>query len=364
MITGEFIELACKDKSCAPPPVGTGGSKPSVGGVQSMDRLISNYPPTWVMSLSPKLRIPNKAITSGELRNEVQVASALRLGAQLSGKVDWDEFKGYESLPMSPGDYRRFVGKLRSIDDLPVGAFTRLDDDAYQTAFEEGRVGEFAADFERTIGFPFETVLAAGVSHAWIMGAGVEPTKLMQMQRVAAEILPQNGETAPADIKNFDGTPMPQDATWIPEGAMRTVLKQVYDNTQTDLTERGVDEVTLVRGVRLPGPGPAPVFGVAKEPEVVDVRLRPLSSYATRFESTAGFWAKGTRDKDHPAIIVTRVPRKYVFATPYQGPASWDESEVTVLGGTHRSTVYAFSSTVQPSNIMNWDTEIDPTLDT
>lgn len=28
MITGKFVELACTDKSCAPPPVGTGGSKP------------------------------------------------------------------------------------------------------------------------------------------------------------------------------------------------------------------------------------------------------------------------------------------------------------------------------------------------
>jgi hypothetical protein len=40
MITGGFVELACNDRSCAPPPVGTGGSKSSSG---SSDSVIGAY---------------------------------------------------------------------------------------------------------------------------------------------------------------------------------------------------------------------------------------------------------------------------------------------------------------------------------
>lgn len=360
MITGEFVELACTDRSCAPPPVGTGGSKPSVGGVQDMDRLISDYEGSASTVLSPKLRVPNVGVTNTRLRDEVKVANALRLGSQLRGKVDWDEFKGYDSMPMSPGDYASFVGRMRTDSAAAArGAeppFT-MRPGAYQKAFEEGRVREFADEFEKTMGFPFETVLADGVSHAWIMGAGVEPTKLVQMQRVAAEILPQNGDPAPADIKNFDETLMPKDATWIPEGAMRTVMRQIYDNTQADLAERGVDEVTLVRGVRLPGGMPE-----TREAEV-DVQMRPLSSYATNHMATIPFLPPRDPDNMHAATIITKVPRKYVFATPYQGPASWDESEVTVLGGTHRSTLIEWSDSLERSELVEFRDAVNARLD-
>lgn len=323
-----------------------------------MDRLIAKHETSDSIRLSPKLRIPNMSAYNHTLRDEVKLNSALRLGSQLRGKINWDDF-GPGSAPMAPFEYERLVQRLKAFNGMSNGDLgPSLNASAYHAAFQDGRVREFAKVFKNSVGVPFETVLADGVSYAWIMGPGVYPDRLVQMHRVAAEILPHKGEIAPYDIPNFDGSPTPKDAVWIPEDAMRKVMRQMYDNTQKDLAERGVDEVTLVRGVRLPGRGPDQM------PHVSDVRLRPLSSYATRFESTAQFWAKGTTGVDHAAIVVTKVPRKYVFSTPYQGAASWDESEVTVLGGTHRSTVYEFSTKVLPSNIMHWEDTVDSTLDT
>jgi hypothetical protein len=358
MITGTFIEFACADKSCAPPPVGTGGSKPSVGGVNYMDELVSRFGVGIETSdsyrMTPKLRVPNMGRAFNmELRGHVWDASMRRLGEQLEGKIDWSKFKGYGSLPISPGDYQHRIGQLVQQPPDSVGKA------AYQRAFEEGTVAEFAAKFKSVTGVPFETVLAVGVSHAWIMGPGVYPERIMQMHRVAADVLPQNGKHASPDILELDGTPIPKDASWIPEDAMRTVMKQMYENTQADLAERGIDEVTLVRGFRAPGDGSNGVSDV-------DVQLRPLSSYTTRFNGTIPFWGdKGTTGGvDHPVVVVTKVPRKYIFATPYQGPASWDESEVTVLGGTFPSRAYTSDSSRLTSELVSeWNTQVTSELD-
>ena len=94
----------------------------------------------------------------------------------------------------------------------------------------------------------------------------------------------------------------------------------MYTDTQRELANHGIKEVTVYRGMKT----------ASKEiklgQSLVDAayKMNPLSSFSTSFSMAKAFgkW-----------VFATSVPAERIFSWPHTGPGCNDEKELLVIGG-------------------------------
>jgi len=147
------------------------------------------------------------------------------------------------------------------------------------------------------------------------------------------------------------------------EQELRALARAQYTATQNYLAEQGVDFVTVVRGMQLPG-------DPAGKPESLSITSHAISSYSLDSETAASFAGGGESDageeggvgyedaemnRDPPpassapapsreggVVLVQTLPRQAIFGVPMSSLGTAYEQEVVVLGGAGSArTVYA-----------------------
>lgn len=101
------------------------------------------------------------------------------------------------------------------------------------------------------------------------------------------------------------------------------VINEIYRDTQAQLKDAGVKEVTLFRGMSVP-----------HDIEIGDINLKmnPISSFSMHYDTAAGFaGAEGLKDRKS-AVIVAKVPSERIFAIAARGMGCLTEAEVIVTG--------------------------------
>lgn len=322
MITGEFVELACKDRSCAPPPVGTGGSRPSTGSVPTAADVIDKRSASL---LSPKLGLPvrslvevstEEAVDSVMAQGIVKRAAYAQIGEQLKGKIDWKTDINDPSVLWSADffmmGHHYGKGDPKALGDMEAFSLRM------RAAYENGKFDEMAEMFYEETGSRLESVMVAHLNAQWVEANHYYDTP-RHMTAVTGNVL--------ADRMNGESVPSDNTGSYMSDRAMGVIVKQVYENTQQRLRERGVKEVTLLRGVPT-----VTTKGNVMIPEdgEVEVQLRALSPYTTSSKIARSFAG---------SVLVTRVPAEQVFSVADSGIGSFGEGEVVVLGGTYPSLV-------------------------
>jgi hypothetical protein len=100
------------------------------------------------------------------------------------------------------------------------------------------------------------------------------------------------------------------------------VANIIYNDTQTQLKEAGVEKVTLFRGMTVP-----------RHIKTGDLNLdmNPLSSFAMNY-TTASTFSTEENQLGHSAVVLAEVPRERIFSLATQGLGCLTESEVLVTG--------------------------------
>lgn len=338
------LEFACKDKSCAPPPVGTGGSVPTTAN-DRMSRAVSHVGAIDNAVFSPKLGLADDDVdmTAGVLARThaaLHVGAARTIGADIAGEIDWTEITdgrwiadGWMDM-MSDSEYAsNEVHSGSSYDD----AVKRTDvAQGIRDDIMHGNYADAAATMKK-YGVTPEEVIAYKLISDWNRQ---NEEMCMRLRERAATVLPmQDGGHVPeSDVlagmheisrSGFERN-LKRSRDGVPDDVLDATLKAVYASTQKVLRDSGVTEVTVARGVSFFDPEPF-VGGKFKQPQV-DVRLRGLSSY-TGSGTTAREFAGGGM------VIITKVPASQVMSTALTGFGTVGEAEVVVLGGTYRSTL-------------------------
>lgn len=126
----------------------------------------------------------------------------------------------------------------------------------------------------------------------------------------------------------------------------RVFLREMYNETQAELSAAGISELTVVRGMVVPAgtfagvweqgiAGPEHLVDVVRT-GVTDVNLQPMSSFSTSFMTASSFAAFGESDG---VVTTMKVPASRVLATPLTGFGCLHEAEVVVLGGTGKAVI-------------------------
>lgn len=125
---------------------------------------------------------------------------------------------------------------------------------------------------------------------------------------------------------------------------IRKCLREMYNQTQQYLSERGVDYVTLYRGAHFSEipKGSTYVFREVGEELVAEfgkVQFQPLSSFSTSVNGAGSF----ARTFHHNTVVAVRVPRERIMSTAQTGFGCKDEAEMVVLGGVEDCRAVAWN---------------------
>ena len=102
---------------------------------------------------------------------------------------------------------------------------------------------------------------------------------------------------------------------------MRVLLRQMYDDTQAVLSEAGVDEVTLYRGIhRIEAP--------------LETELRQPIASMTVDRTRAEVYARVTADRPYAAVEEVTIPASQILSTGSTGLGFNNISEVVILGAS------------------------------
>ena len=111
----------------------------------------------------------------------------------------------------------------------------------------------------------------------------------------------------------------------------RQIADKMYADTQAWFRDKGVDRVTLFRGMILPADQvpDRDTVGVVRS----DLKMNSLSAYSWQF-GTARIFAGSDPHNENliGAVVATTVPASQVFSTPHTGIGSYDEAEAVVIG--------------------------------
>lgn len=102
------------------------------------------------------------------------------------------------------------------------------------------------------------------------------------------------------------------------------MLRSVYGRTQAELKKRGIDKVTVYRGLKKQRDT---ALGEYEVGDIVQVEANALSSWSlspVTAEKFAGY--------DGGRVLSTTVPASWVYSTPMTGPGCLNEEEIIVVG--------------------------------
>lgn len=320
-----MIVFACRSAACRPPGKngGTGGSLPSGGGgpnpgdahyIAGLAKA-AGVDESWGEDVSPKLGIIEEGHPPSALKNLIKQRGAERIGHQIEGKVDWTkDIKNPEDL-YDPYQYVTMSALKAKNGGRSTGSFNmehpEISNSRLRQAFEDGTVAEFAKTYKAVTGIPLETVVVATMQQAW--GGNFGGPLCREMMLSARRVLPMHG-----DVGQLASYWHERGSSPMSSGLVDRVMKHIYKNTQDDLKRRGVDEVTVIRGVRQS----APVGGEGQ------IQLRPVSSFCVSRGTASSFGGRG---------IQLTIPRDRILSTSSSGFGCSFEHEVLVLGGTYQA---------------------------
>lgn len=182
--------------------------------------------------------------------------------------------------------------------------------------------------------------LANSMIRGWADTSADESVDAVVMQKAVQE------EFGLSDAKTDH---FPKDPRYIRDmSAERAFVRAMYENTQKELADAGVERVTLMRGMH--------VEQALSSERDTTVQLQPASSFSSSPEIALGFATPVSR---HPVVIGISVPRSRILATAGTGFGCLKEREFVVLGGEVRARVLSVreSSPLKLRNYMFLDVE-------
>lgn len=224
----------------------------------------------------------------------------------------------------------------------------------------------------------------------WAGSSGDSKTDSIALQRAAASVfgLPTSVMTRLREYAEaHDTTDSVGGSAWEAATAqlksdrpfLEHFVKAMYDNTQTELTKRGIgphDRVLLQRGMHmdpLHAPhwalppyqlapnlaeldGGQPVYFTTDIPADRTIRLNPLSAWSSSESQARNFSQMGGTD-ERGLLISSYVPRERIFSLASStGIGCLNEEEIIVLGGRGRASVKWDSNWIDGSGSSSyWD---------
>jgi len=182
--------------------------------------------------------------------------------------------------------------------------------------------------------------LCRAVVDQWAMSSGDARPLSIGVQLAAYEQFMDRGLASNATVEHY----RVPDQTWATaelvakNPAVRAVLEAQYEATQAYLAERGISELTLLRGYRpTAADRETGIHDIpARQAATITTQLAPLSSFTTRDDVATGF-AEGGRDG---LVLMAKVPAREVFSLPFTGNGCLPEREVVVFGGYRTVRAY------------------------
>lgn len=157
-----------------------------------------------------------------------------------------------------------------------------------------------------------------GLVDGWSATAADNNAWALAMQRAVAEEFKQGAAPLKVFVGRDAGAIRDSKAIYEEKGAaLRAFVRAQYEETQRQLREQGITEVTLYRGMG----GARGAAGVTQEEMV----LQPASSFASDYDTARLFTGS------NPALIAVKVPADRILATPRSGWGSLREHEFVVL---------------------------------
>lgn len=246
-------------------------------------------------------------------------AAAVRLTRRLLGGDFGKVVKGL--LDVARGNTQGYSPEeLRALEVLELGNRLEVGLDLLTPRRVSGITPETSSVEEATRG------LAAGLIQSWARTSAGNDVVSLAVQWAASQ---EFGVEVPDRFVTRPGWKRGQEAIggeYAPlGGALRQFVRGMYDEAQAELQRQGIREIWLWRGVDLPGNAVTEgrVAGT-EETGRADMRLQPLSSFATTFESAKSFGRM---------IFGTLVPAERIIAFPGFGSGCLGEDEFVVLGG-------------------------------
>jgi uncharacterized protein (DUF2267 family) len=178
---------------------------------------------------------------------------------------------------------------------------------------------------------PYE-IIAAGLVDAWAAASADSNPKSIALQRTVARRfnLRENILDSAGRISNWDADDFLERYGDI----FDAFVDSVYDQTQKYLKAKGVDRLTLYRGVSWkdePDEMPEDLEDGDPYAWVATVATNPLSSFSLDLDTGLLF---ARVDESTGRLLTVTVPRERVFSTFITGPGCTNETEIVVLGDT------------------------------
>jgi hypothetical protein len=128
---------------------------------------------------------------------------------------------------------------------------------------------------------------------------------------------------------------------WSPEAQAksRETVRAMYNNTQRQLKEAGIDNITVYRGTRS---RKSSLGAGIREGDIIDIKTNPASSWTANPEVARNRFSRSR----YGAVLKTVVPRERILSTGRTGWGDNGEYEVVVIGGQpgDKAEVYAVHS--------------------
>lgn len=368
-------EFACTSRACAPPPVGTGGSLPSGGGISTSERGRSPLPKGATRTEAREFvstqrsggaiadmvarslggTVDTVSVENNEVRVQAKIQSNERIIERATKNPQFQ--KGLKRLLDSPIDIGRVtavVGRdIRGdlVSDLVSEASRRgqgmtrgmpawnlvEQGTTVRQFLERLSAGEFTEMYANNSlrGLSPETIatsiLVRQFVDGWAFTSNDSDPRSISKQMAAAEMHGIDHEKFYREEYLHRGMRVDEEVLADARRQLeesRDILEGLtqseYDATQEMLREAGIDKVVLYRGFSVK-PGTEPSQG-----DVISTGSNPLSSWTTNFR-TAGDFAP-TGDVRIGVVTAMEVPIEMIQSTTVTGRGCLHEHEVIVIG--------------------------------
>jgi len=202
--------------------------------------------------------------------------------------------------------------RRRLFPDAPEGASPRMKDEQVRA--------QVKSDISRKISEEtgIDTTKVSGILRMWAETSKATPESV-ELQKAAAEEFGLPSQVLKPLVESSGEIPS------VTRTEMRTVLRAMYDETQRQFRESGVENVLLFRGVKRPSDFEARIG------DTLQYRGNPLQSWSGLWEVAQEFGSKRSA-KQSGMVLVTQVPAWMVVSTARTGLGCLAEYEYVVLG--------------------------------
>jgi hypothetical protein len=350
---------------------GKGGASATAGRSVTADEFVA-LQDRWATENHPDIagyggaaELWKERVTRGLTDRLDDVSTGALVDAAAAGETKtWSEFRDLTEQAMKPGSYVIQANGSLWVADASYSSSGR-------TRPAEEYVDSGTPEAERMVR---EAAVSRMVS-MWAASSNDENVVSLAVQRAAQD---EFGLKEAMPWKTNETTSRAVDDAYASSGpTYRRFVRAQYDQTQQMLSDMGVSEVGLHRGIRVKDDDAVALFGAetffvkmddagsqfADSPhgmrrpygmESPDVKRgpvgqRPMSSWSTSMEQADRFTSGITLTNDErknttPLIMSARIPASKIIATPFTGVGCLTEQEVVTLSGDYPVEVYTIAS--------------------